>query len=50
VLSSPEFFKLQLGKTPILEQTVLEEMKSLRPIEKLKFRDDLIIPVVSAWR
>jgi hypothetical protein len=43
----PEFFKLQLGKTPILEQTVLEEMKSLRPIGKLKFRDDLIIPVVS---
>ena len=44
----PDFYKLKIGGVPVIDQTVLEEMKRLRPVEKLKISEIWKVPVISS--
>jgi hypothetical protein len=44
----PSFYKLELKGAPVIDPTVLEEMKRLKPIDQVKFRDIWMAPVISA--
>ncbi len=46
----PEFYKLRIGDAPVIDQTVLEEMKRLRPVEKLKFSEIWKVPVIRSGK
>jgi len=43
----PSFYKLELKGAPVIDPTVLEEMKKLKPIDKVKFNDLWVVPVIS---
>ena len=42
----PEFYKLRIGDVPVIDQTVLDEMKNIKPVGKFRFREIWKVPVI----